>query len=151
MTRTAIASTVAMIMALGLAVPAAQAAPEPTLSDVAGCNEQAAQITGGSALPHQNGRTPGTHREPSAPPPADATRPDVPRGPGDRGVGADPRDGASTPLPGTGAPGERTDPSGSVITETPDPLLKGMDATRVDDPLYRAAYRDCMRARLGAR
>jgi hypothetical protein len=26
-----------------------------------------------------------------------------------------------------------------------------MDATRVDDPLYRAAYRDCMRARLGAR
>jgi len=150
MTRTAIALTVA-IMALTLAVPAAQAAPEPTLSDVAGCNEQAAQITGGSALPHQNGRTPGTPREPSAPPGADATRPDVPRGPGDRGVGADPRDGVSTPLPGTGAPGERTDPSGSVITETPDPLLKGMDATRVDDPLYRAAYRDCMRARLGAR
>jgi hypothetical protein len=114
-------------------------------------NEQAAQNTGGSALPHQGDRTPGTHREPSAPPPADATRPDVPRGPGDRGAGGDPRDGASTPLPGTGAPGERTDPSGSVITETPDPLLKGMDATRVDDPLYRAAYRDCMRARLGAR
>ena len=54
-------------------------------------------------------------------------------------------------MPRTGGPGEQTDPSGSVIAKTPDPLVKGMDATKADDPQYRAAYRDCMRARLSGR
>src|SRR2546427_137809 len=46
------------------------------------------------------------------------------------------------------ASGEKTDPSGSIITESPDPLLKGMDAGKANDSAYRAAYRACMKARL---
>src|SRR6266478_8017448 len=41
---------IAMLAALLLMAPAAGAA-EPTLSDIAGCNQQAAQKTGASALP----------------------------------------------------------------------------------------------------
>jgi hypothetical protein len=63
-------------------------------------------------------------------------------------VGRAPLPGTSVPTPGTGGPGEKTDPSGSVITQTPDPLVRGMDAGKADDPQYRAAYRDCMRAKL---
>jgi hypothetical protein len=44
---------------------------------------------------------------------------------------------------------EETDPSGSFITESPDPLVMGMDAVKADDPAYRTAYRDCMRQRMG--
>jgi hypothetical protein len=119
-------------------------AAEPTLSDIAGCNEQAAAKTAASALPHP-GRNPATGQR------GDATAPGVVPGPGDRGVGNPPKAGASTPMPGTGGPGEKTDPSGSIITETPDPLVKGMDASKADDPQYRAAYRDCMRAKRGGR
>jgi hypothetical protein len=54
-------------------------------------------------------------------------------------------------MPGTGGPGEKSDPSGSVISESPDPLVKGMDAAKADDPQYRAAYRDCMRGKMGGR
>jgi hypothetical protein len=46
---------------------------------------------------------------------------------------------------------EKTDPSGSVITESPDPLVTGMDAGKADDPRYRTAYRDCMRPRMNTR
>jgi hypothetical protein len=44
-------------------------------------------------------------------------------------------------------PGTKTDPSGSVITRTPEPLLMGMEAEKIDDPAYRAAYRSCMERR----
>ncbi len=46
---------------------------------------------------------------------------------------------------------EKTDPSGSIITESPDPLVRGMDADKANDPKYRAAYRDCMRPRMNTR
>jgi hypothetical protein len=43
---------------------------------------------------------------------------------------------------------EKTDPSGSIITESPDPLVTGMDAGKVNDRGYRTAYRDCMRQQM---
>ena len=46
-----------------------------------------------------------------------------------------------------GPAGQKTDPSGSIITQSPDPLLVGMDAERAADPAYRAAYRRCMQQR----
>ena len=121
-----LATTCTIATALTLIASPAPAAPGPTLSDIAGCNEEAAERTGASASPH-------------------------PGRPADPGVGSVPSPGPSTPLPRTGRPAEKTDPSGSIITETPDPLLKGMDAARADDPQYRAAYRACMRDRLGPR
>ena len=149
MTTTRILSAATLALALS-GLPALAA--EPTLSDIAGCNEQAAAKTAASALPHPGSRTPETvHRNPATGQRGDATAPGVVPGPGDRGVGNPPRAGTATPMPGTGGPGEKTDPSGSIITETPDPLVKGMDASKADDPQYRAAYRDCMRARQGGR
>ena len=132
MIRSTTLGIVALTIALGMGSAAALAAPEPTLADIAGCNEQAAARTGASALPHPGSKSPD----------ADPT---------DRGVAGAPKPPASTPTPGTGGPGEKTDPSGSIITTTPDPLVKGMDAAKADDPQYRAAYRDCMRAKLDGR
>ena len=43
--------------------------------------------------------------------------------------------------------GEKSDPTGSIVTESADPLVKGMDALRTGDPAYRAAYRTCMQDR----
>jgi hypothetical protein len=132
---------VSVIAMVALLLPASAAAAEPTLSDVAGCNKQASERTGASALP----------RPPGAPGPDIAARPpdgsQEPRElPAHGGV---PVGGGKTSGPKTPAtkPGEKTDPSGALITQTPDPLLKGMDATKADDPAYREAYRDCMRAR----
>ena len=119
---------------------------EPTLSDIAGCNEQAAARTSGSALPHPGAPSPDA--KPRVAPRGDAT-PGIVPGPTDPGVGKAPA--PKTPMPGSGGPGEKSDPSGSVITETPDPLSKGMDASKADDPQYRSAYRDCMRSKLGGR
>ena len=59
-----------------------------------------------------------------------------------RGVGNKPR--TLTPEPGT-----RTDPSGSIVSESRDPFLEGMAAEGLTDPAYRTAYRDCMAARRG--
>jgi hypothetical protein len=42
----------------------------------------------------------------------------------------------------------QTDPSGSIVTKAPDPLLKGMATDGLDDPAYQAAYRECMSKRL---
>lgn len=138
-------------LAIALASPAL-AQREPTLSDIAGCNEQAASRTGASALPHPGPRTPeAAQRGRSTDPRAETPGPGIVPGPADPGVGKAPPPGASTPTPGRGGPGEKTDPSGSIISETPDPLVKGMDAAKADDPQYRAAYRDCMRAKLGGR
>ena len=136
-------------LAVATATPA-HAQREPTLSDIAGCNEQAASRTGASALPHPGSRgTEASPRGPSATTPrGDAKSPGIVPGPADPGVGNAPKPGAGTPTPGSGGPGEKTDPSGSVITQTPDPLVKGMDAAKADDPQYRAAYRECMRTKL---
>jgi hypothetical protein len=101
----------ALILVAGVMLaPATPArAAEPTLSDIATCNEQAAARTSGAALP----------------------RPDAPARTG--------RDLLKS--------GEKSDSTGAIITETPDPLVKGMDAQRADDPEYRAAYRACMQKR----
>jgi hypothetical protein len=133
------------LIAMGVALlPAASAgAAEPTLSDVAGCNQEAAQRTGASALP----------APPGAPGPELAKRaPDNSREPRELPAhGGVPVAGA--PAPSVTRPGdaagstEKTDPSGTVITESPDPLLKGMDAEKANDPAYRATYRECMRVR----
>ena len=125
-------------------VPAASvSAAEPTLSDVASCNQEAAQRTGASALP----------APPGAPGPEIAKRaPDKSREPRELpahgGVPVAGAPGADVSQPGTTAGStEKTDPSGAVITQSPDPLLKGMDAGKSDDAAYRAAYRECMRAK----
>jgi hypothetical protein len=129
MTVPAIARALAIVVAV--ASPAL-AATEPTLSDIAGCNEQAAARTGASALP---------------------ARPGIVPGPADRGAGAYPPapSGRTSDSTQSGTTAEKSDPTGSVITQAPDPLVKGMDAERADDPQYRAAYRDCMRGRVDAR
>jgi hypothetical protein len=132
-TRVALIAIVAAVLPTAAVVGAA----EPTLSDIAGCNQQAAQKTGASALPAPPG-APGREV-------AKGSRELPARG----GIPAAGAPGASVSKPG-GAPaatGEKTDPSGSVITESPDPLLKGMDAEKANDAAYRAAYRECMRAK----
>jgi len=142
-------TTHVILIALAALLPTATAvgAAEPTLSDIAGCNKQAAEKTGASALPAPPGargpevakRAPDGSREPRELP----ARGGIP-------VAGAPGVKAEHPK-GTGAvSGEKTDPSGSIITESPDPLLKGMDAGKANDSAYRAAYRACMKARLGS-
>jgi hypothetical protein len=107
------------IMALGVAMILSLAgttrAQQPTVADIAICNQEAARAEAPSALP----------------------------GPGRRSPGVD------APRPRTDGGGEKTDPSGTVITESPDPLVKGMDASKLRDLAYRAAYRECMARRTG--
>ena len=134
----------ALVVTVSAASPAL-AQRDPTLSDIAGCNEQAAARTTGSALPHPGSPTPDPKRGAQR----GESTPGIVPGPTDPGVGKAPA--AKPPMPGTGGPGEKSDPSGSVITESPDPLVKGMDAAKADDPQYRAAYRDCMRGKIGGR
>jgi hypothetical protein len=58
--------------------------------------------------------------------------------------------GATAPRPrADGLGGEKTDPSGTIVTESADPLVKGMDAGKLGNPAYRAAYRECMARRTG--
>jgi hypothetical protein len=102
----------------------------PAIGDIALCNEEATRKTGGSALP---GPPPAPDRETRRGPGASAPR--------------NPRAPEPLPVAPGERRGERTDPSGSVITESPDPLLQGMDASRADDEAYRTAYRECMRQR----
>ena len=92
-------------------------AQPPTLSDIVACNEAAAART-------TPGARPGADLQVRAPQTA-------------RDAGHDAR----------GTVREKTDPSGGVITESPDPLVKGMDAGRAGDGAYRAAYRRCMERR----
>lgn len=120
------------IVLLGVVAAAAAgpaAAQQPTLSDIALCNERAAaKSDGSSALPGPSPRAP-------APPPRQAPEPTPP--------------GPVPPRPPAGS--EKTDPSGSIVTESPDPFLKGMDAEKLKDPEYRAAYRACMQERTSGR
>lgn len=108
------------VMALGVAMILSLAgttrAQQPTVSDIAICNQEAARTEAPSALPGPGRRSPGV----------DAPRPRT------DGVG-----------------GEKTDPSGTIITDSADPLVKGMDASKLRDPAYRAAYRECMARRTG--
>jgi hypothetical protein len=116
--------------ALVLFASAAADAREPTLSDIAACNNEAFATAGASASP-----------------PTEPLRPD----PGMRRPVPDP---TPAPAPPTGGiqtegsqekPGEvTTDPTGSIVTRAPDPLLTGMAVDGVTDPVYRDAYRDCM-------
>jgi hypothetical protein len=114
-------------------------AQAPSIGDIASCNQEAAAKTGDpSALPRPGPHTPDPSRGmpdaregvPTARDPGPAS-PSAPVGPA-----LDP--------PAGGSVGQKTDPSGSIITQSPDPLLKGMDAERAGDPAYRAAYRQCM-------
>ena len=112
----------AAVAAVLLLPPTAARAAEPTLTDIAGCNEEAAARTSAPALPKA-----------SAPArPAEANAPIVE---GERD------------LPRRGSSGEKSDPTGSIVTDSPDPMVKGMDAQRAKDPAYRAAYRTCMQDR----
>ena len=132
---------VAMIAALLTVVRAGAA--ELTLTDIASCNQEAARRTGASALPAPPGapgpeiaqRAPDNNREPRELP----AHGGVPV--------AGPADGRVARPPDAGASGEKTDPSGAVITQSRDPLVKGMDADKAGDAAYRAAYRECMRAK----
>lgn len=111
----------ALAAALVLPFGANARAAEPTLTDIAGCNEEAAAKTGASALPRV-----------AAPAPSMAGSAPIVEGERD------------LPKKGTG---EKSDPTGSIVTESADPLAKGMDAQRASDPAYREAYRACMRTR----
>jgi len=104
------ASAVALAAAVLLLPAASGIAAEPTLTDIASCNEQAVAKTSGAALP----------------------RLDVP----------------APQLPPAGR-GEKSDPTGSIVTDSSDPFVKGMDAQKADDPAYRTAYRECMQRRAG--
>lgn len=119
----------------------ADAQGQPTVADIAACNEQAAAETSHpSAAPRDRPPGPGTSSPvPDARGGIPADRP-TERPPMDRGPMLDPTPG--------GRVGEKTDPSGSIITQSPDPLLQGMDAERSQDPAYWAAYRRCMRGRI---
>ena len=132
------------ILAALLPAATTAVAAEPTLSDIAGCNQQAAQKTGASALPAPPG-APGRELAQRAPDGSREPR-ELPAHGGIPVAGA-PGATATPPSANRGGSGEKTDPTGSVITQAPDPLLKGMDAEKANDPAYRAAYRDCMRAK----
>jgi hypothetical protein len=137
--------SIALIAIIAALAPAgAFGAAEPTISDVAGCNQEAAQRTGASALPAPPGAA-GPELAKRAP---DGTR--EPRElPAHGGVPVAGAPGERVTRPGDAASGAmKTDPSGSVITQAPDPLLKGMDAEKANDPAYRDAYRQCMRTKL---
>ena len=96
----------------------------PNISDIAICNEKALAKAGAPSA------SPG-------PPPT------VPPGPRTEPPGAP----ADTPTLAR-KPGTQTDPSGSIIVQSPDPLIEGMATEGLDDRAYRAAYRDCMAGRL---
>jgi len=138
-------TSLALVALLALPAATALGAADPTLSDIAGCNKQAAEKTGASVAPPPPGaRSPQTA----------ARAPDGSREPrelpahGGIPVAGAPGTKAEQPGQQAAASGEKTDPSGSIITESPDPLLKGMDAGKANDSAYRAAYRACMKARL---
>ena len=134
----------ALIAMIAAFLPAASVgAAEPTLSDVAGCNQDAAQRTGASAPPAPPG-APGAEIAKRAPNNSREAR-ELPAHGGIPDTGAP---GASATRPGDAAATlEKTDPSGAVITQSPDPLVKGMDAEKANDPAYRTAYRNCMRVK----
>jgi len=96
-------------------------AAQPTASDIAMCNAEA---------------------ELQASTPSDSPGMASPR-PAPESIQA----GAAPSAPGLKVPeaAVKTDPSGSVITGTSEPLLEGMAADRADDPAFRMAYFDCMK------
>jgi hypothetical protein len=113
-------------------------AEEPTVSDIAFCNQAADAATGASALPRMPGPRPGLEGT---------------RDSGDRqgapGAGEAGSPAVTPPPTRGGAPGTETDSTGSIVTRAPDPLLEGMAADKLDDRAYRAAYRQCMERQLG--
>lgn len=138
-TGAALVAMVAVVLPTATAVNAA----EPTLSDIASCNQQAAQKTGANALPAPPG-APGRELAKRAPDGSNTPR-ELPAQ-GGIPVAGD-RAGAQPAQSGMKS-GEKTDPTGSFITQSPDPLLRGMDAGKAEDSAYREAYRACMRAKI---
>jgi hypothetical protein len=123
-------------------------AAQPTVSDIATCNQEADLQ---AATPSASPPIPGSRPAPDATlatqaPGSSAERPDARAGGMTasevrRGVGA-----SESPT------AQRTDPTGSVVTAPSDPFLEGMAADRANDPAYRMAYVDCMKRRMsGAR
>jgi hypothetical protein len=94
-------------------------AQQPNLSDIASCNEQAQAKAGSPST------SPPAHPGPAHPGPPTANAPTL------------------TPKPGT-----QTDSSGSIVVQSPDPLLQGMATDGLTDPAYRTAYRACMAGRV---
>jgi hypothetical protein len=123
------ARSIALAAAILLGLVGFVEARQPTISDIAICNEEATKETSGSAFP---GPRPG---------------PEIAReNPNQKGTRDMPDRGGTGSAAKTG---EKTDPSGSFITESSDPFVTGMDAGKADDSAYRTAYRDCMRRRIG--
>lgn len=132
----------ASIMTLGLAAILLLAgiarAQQPTVTDIAICNDEAARTGNPSALP-RTGRAPET-----GPPLPNDAHGGIPV------ARESERPGAKAVRPGSQGPGgEKTDPSGTIVTEATDPLLRGMAAAKLHDPAYRTTYRACMSRRTG--
>jgi hypothetical protein len=107
---------------------------QPTVSDIATCNKEAASAAGTpSASP----------RLPDAGPGTSGRIPDA-RG----GVLAERGPASRRPAPPGGTVAGPTDSTGQVVTEPANPRLEGMATARAADPAYRTAYGDCMK-RLG--
>jgi hypothetical protein len=112
-------SFVTTLAAVLVTTGSAQAQVPFTVSDIARCNHEATAKAGTpGALPESRPRAPDTAQMLDA-------REGVPASSG----------------------GQKSDPSGAIIMQSPDPLLLGMDAERASDPAYRAAYRECMAQR----
>jgi len=117
-----IGAATGVIVAVAVALVVTSAhAQQPNITDAAVCNEEAQAKAGAPSA------SPAIPAPPTSPP-ATANAPTL------------------EPKAGT-----RTDPSGSIIVRSPDPLLEGMAASGLKDGAYRTAYRDCMAARLKRR
>ena len=117
-----IGATAGVIVAVAVALVVTRTrAQQPNITDAAICNEEAQAKAG---APSASPAIPA----PPARPPAAANAPTL------------------EPKAGT-----RTDPSGSIIVQSPDPLLEGMATSGLKDGAYRTAYRACMAARLKRR
>ena len=113
---------VACVVLVGSLAFATGAVARPaTVSDFAICNQDAADATGGSALPGPTVRGPKP-----APPVTPQERPDT---------------------AASGGMATGTDSTGKLIAGARDPRDEGMAADRADTPAYRTAYRDCMSRR----
>jgi hypothetical protein len=127
MRRYSIYGTIALLLLASVAADAR----EPTLSDIAACNNEAFARAGGAASPPTEPLRPGVGTPGRSPGPIPAPAPPT------SGIHTE----GSQRTPGDAV---TTDPTGNIVTQAPDPLLKGMAVDGVTDPVYRDAYRDCM-------
>ncbi len=123
------------VLALGTIAAWPVHAEVPTAADFAACNMKAAEGAAGDAAsasprtaPHPGGQLPPDARAQPGPP-----RHDVETPPSRSGKAA--------------ASGVPKDPTGATISSDKDPQVEGLAADRVNDQVYVAAYRACMRQR----